>query len=84
MKPTLKLGVAALIATLGLPSTTPAQQRLPTLVGVAEADSLHGAAVSLVRTTHRWRDAARLHRRSGRPRVIDDPQGFGCLKVRQP
>lgn len=81
MKPTLKLGVAALIATLGLPSTTPAQQRLPTLVAVAEADSLHGAAVSLVQTTHRWRDAARLHRRSAGLRSIDDPQAFGCLRV---
>ncbi len=43
-----------------------------------KADSLHEAAVALV-PAHRWRDAARLHRRSAELRAPDDPLGFRCL-----
>ena len=69
MKPTLtsRLSMAGvLLATLGLPAAAPAQYRLPSLVSSVRADSLHEAAVTLARTTHRWGDAARLHRRSAR------------------
>lgn len=67
-----------LLATLGLPGAAPAQYRLPALVSSVKADSLHQAAVELV-TARRWRDAARLHRRSAELRAADDPLGFRCL-----
>ncbi|HWB40751.1 MAG TPA: hypothetical protein VG500_05810 [Gemmatimonadales bacterium] len=74
-----RLAIAGvLLATVGLPGTAPAQYRLPTLVSSVEADSLHQAAAALV-TAHRWRDAARLHRRSAALRAADDPLGFHCL-----
>ena len=82
MKPpfTSRLSIAGvLLATLGLPAAASAQYRLPSLVSSVKADSLHEAAVTLARTTHRWRDAARLHRRSAELRTADDPLGFRCL-----
>lgn len=72
-------GAGVLLAALGLPAAAPAQYRLPSLVSAVEADSLHDAAVALARTTHRWRDAARLHRRSAERRSADDPLAFRCL-----
>jgi hypothetical protein len=81
MKPTFssRLAVAGvLLATPGLPAAAAAQYRLPALVSSVEADSLHEAAVALV-AQHRWRDAARLHRRSAELRAPDDPLGFRCL-----
>ena len=82
MKPTFnsRLSIAGvLLATLGLPAAASAQYRLPSLVSAVEADSLHQAAVTLAQTTHRWRDAARLHRRSAELRGADDPLAFRCL-----
>ncbi len=77
---TSRLSMAGmLLATLGLPAVGQAQYRLPALVSSAKADSLHERAVALARTTHRWRDAARLHRRSAELRSADDPLGFRCL-----
>jgi hypothetical protein len=67
-----------LLATLGLPTTASAQYRLPALISSVKADSLHDAAVALV-AAHRWRDAARLHRRAAELRGADDPLGFHCL-----
>ncbi len=81
MKATLasRLSIAGLLlATVGLPGAAPAQYRLPTLVSSVKADSLHDAAVAL-ETAHRWRDAARLHRRSAELRAAEDPLGFRCL-----
>jgi hypothetical protein len=67
-----------LLATAGLPGTTEAQYRLPTIVSSAKADSLHEVGVGL-RTQGRWRDAARLHRRSAEFRAADDSLGAQCL-----
>jgi hypothetical protein len=76
---TRRLSVAGmLLASLGLPAAAAAQYQLPTLTTSARADSLHDAAVALV-AAHRWRDAARLHRRSAQLRDADDPLGFRCL-----
>ncbi len=69
----------ALLATLGLPATSAAQYRLPALVSAAQADSLHASAVKLGSKPHRWREAARLHRRSAELRPEDDSLGFRCL-----
>ena len=82
MKPTFtsRLSIAGvLLATLGLPAAATAQYQLPGIVSSVKADSLHEAAVVLESTTHRWRDAARLHRRSAELRSADDPLGFRCL-----
>jgi hypothetical protein len=68
-----------LLATLGLPAAASAQYQRPTHTRAARADSLHEAAAVLV-AAHRWRDAARLHRRSAQLREADDPLGFRCLK----
>lgn len=74
-----RLSIAgALLATVGLPAAAPAQYRLPTLVSSAKADSLHEAAAALV-AEGRWRDAARLHRRSAELRAAEDRLGFRCL-----
>ena len=67
-----------LLATAGLPGAVAAQYRLPTLVSSVRADSLHEAAAALV-AEHRWRAAARLHRRSADLRAADVPLGFRCL-----
>ncbi len=67
-----------LLATAGLPSPAPAQYRLPTIVSSVKADSLHEAAVEL-RTAGRWRDAARLYRRSAEFRAAEDPRSFQSL-----
>ncbi len=82
MKPTLtsRLSTAGvLLAILGLPDAAPAQYRLPVLVSSIKADSLHDAAVALAMTPNRWRDAARLHRRSAELRAADDQLGYRCL-----
>lgn len=80
MKPTIiSLSAAGLLlATLGLPTAAAAQYRLPVLVSSVKADSMHDAAAALV-TAHRWRDAARLHRRSAELRAPDDPLGYRCM-----
>jgi hypothetical protein len=81
MKATLasRLSLAGvLLATVGLPRTASAQYRLPTLVSSVRADSLHEEAVTL-QAKHRWRDAARLHRRSAELRPAEDQLGFRCL-----
>ena len=81
MKPTRSshLSLAGvLVAILAVPTAAPAQYRLPVLVSSVRADSLHEAATAMV-TTHRWRDAARLHRRSAELRAPDDPLAFRCL-----
>lgn len=83
MRPTFtsRLSMAGmLLATLGMPGAASAQYRLPNLVATARADSLHDAAVTLERTTHRWRDAARLHRRSAELRGAEDPLGVRCMR----
>jgi hypothetical protein len=82
MTPTLTRRLAAagvLLATVALPDTAPAQYQLPVLVSAVRADSLHEAATALAGTTQRWRDAARLHRRSAELRPADDVQGYRCL-----
>jgi hypothetical protein len=67
-----------LLAAAGLPSAAAAQYRLPTIVSSVKADSLHEVAVGL-RMAGRWRDAARLYRRSAEFRAADDSQGSRCL-----
>jgi hypothetical protein len=67
-----------LLATVGLPGAAAAQYRLPTIVSSAKADSLHDAAVGLA-AAGRWRDAARLFRRSAEFRAAEDPLGPRCL-----
>jgi hypothetical protein len=81
MKPTYARHLAAagvLLASIALPDPAPAQHRLPVLVSAVKADSLHQAAAALV-TARRWRDAARLHRRSAELRPAEDALGFTCL-----
>jgi hypothetical protein len=68
----------ALGAALAIPSTASAQYRLPDLVSVAEADSLHAAAVALAKSRYRWNDAARLHRASAALRAPEDTLGYRC------
>jgi hypothetical protein len=68
-----------LLATAGLPGAAAAQYRLPTIVSTVKADSLHEAAARLA-TGGRWRDAARLYRRSAEFRAAEDPLGSRCLK----
>ena len=70
--------IMVLLATAGLPGGAEAQYRLPTIVSSVTADSLHEAALGL-RTAGRWRDAARLHRRSAEFRAAEDSLGFQCL-----
>ncbi len=82
MSPTFLSRLAAagvLLAILGPTPAAEAQYRLPVLTSSVRADSLHEAAVSLAQTTHRWRDAARLHRRSAELRAAEDVHGFRCL-----
>jgi hypothetical protein len=67
-----------LLATLGLPAAATAQYRLPTIVSSVKADSLRAAAMD-VAASGRWRDAARLYRRSADFRAAEDPLGFRCL-----
>jgi hypothetical protein len=67
-----------LLLTLALPGAAAAQYRLPTVISAFKADSLHEAAGALV-AAHRYRDAARLHRRSAELRPAEDPMGFQCL-----
>jgi hypothetical protein len=69
---------SVLLATVGLPGIVAAQYRLPTIVSSVTADSLHDAAVDL-KDAGRWRDAARLFRRSAELRTAEDPLGFSCL-----
>src|SRR5688500_8660364 len=70
--------VMVLLAAAGLPVAAAAQYRLPTIVSSVKADSLHEAAVEL-RTAGRWRDAARLYRRSAEFRAAEDPRGSHSL-----
>ncbi len=70
--------VMLLLATAGLPGPAEAQYRLPTIVSSVKADSLHEVAVAL-RTEGRWRDAARLYRRSAEFRAAEDPLGSQSL-----
>jgi len=67
-----------LLATAGFPGAAGAQYRLPTIVSTVKADSLREAAVGL-RSEGRWRDAARLYRRSAEFRAAEDSLGFRCL-----
>jgi hypothetical protein len=67
-----------LLATAGLPGAAGAQYRLPTIVSTVKADSLREVAVGL-RTAGRYRDAARLYRRSAEFRAAEDSLGFKCL-----
>jgi hypothetical protein len=70
--------LTVLLATAGLPGATAAQYRLPTVVSSVKAESLHAGAVKLA-AAGRWRDAARLYRRSAEFRAADDPLGSRCL-----
>ena len=70
--------IIVLLATAGLPGAAGAQYRLPTIVSSVKADSLHEAALEL-RTAGRYRDAARLYRRSAEFRAAEDPRGSKCL-----
>jgi hypothetical protein len=67
-----------LLATAALPSAAAAQYRLPTIVSTVKADSLREAAVEM-RTAGRYRDAARLYRRSADFHAAEDPLGSKCL-----
>ena len=71
--------IMVLLATAGLPGAVAAQYRLPTIVSSVKADSLHEVAATLA-TAGRWRDAARVYRRSAEFRAADDPLGSRCLK----
>ena len=71
--------VMVLLATAGFPGAAAAQYRLPTIVSSVKADSLHEVAVKLSEAG-RWRDAARVYRRSAEFRAAEDPLGFQCLK----
>ena len=73
-----RASVFVLLATAGLPGAAGAQYRLPTIVSSVKADSLQDAAAEL-RTAGRWRDAARLHRRSAEYRAAEDPRGSQSL-----
>jgi hypothetical protein len=72
---------AAIMAAAALPSAAAAQYRLPAITTVARADSLHAAAEIMAATTHRWRDAASLHRQSAALRPSGDSLGYRCLTV---
>jgi hypothetical protein len=67
-----------LVAAAGLPSAAAAQYRLPTIVSSVKADSLREVAAGL-RTAGRYRDAARLYRRSAEFRAAEDSLGVQCL-----
>ena len=67
-----------LVAAAGLPSAAAAQYRLPTIVSSVKADSLREVAAGL-REAGRWRDAARVYRRSAEFRAADDSLGSQCL-----
>ena len=67
-----------LLATAGVPGVAEAQYRLPTIVSTVKADSLREVAFGL-RTAGRYRDAARLYRRSAEFRAAEDSLGFQCL-----
>lgn len=84
MHPTSRLGLlvrAACLATLALPSLAAAQYRLPTITTYARADSIHESAELMAATSHRWRDAARLHQQSASLRSADDSLGYRCLTL---
>jgi hypothetical protein len=70
---------ATVLAALVLPVSAAAQYRLPAVAVAARADSLHMAALILAQTSHRWREAARLHEQSAALRPAEDPFGFRCL-----
>src|SRR5215218_5277064 len=66
--------ITVLLATAGLPGAAEAQYRLPTIISSVKADSLHEVAVRLA-TAGRWRDAARIYRRSAEFRAAGDRSG---------
>ena len=70
--------IMVLLAIAGFPGTAAAQYRLPTIVSSVKADSLHEAAAEL-RMVGRWRDAARLYRRSAEFRAAEDPRASQSL-----
>jgi tetratricopeptide (TPR) repeat protein len=70
--------IMMLLATAGVPGVAAAQYRLPTIVSTVKADSLHEAAVALA-NAGRYRDAARLYRRSAGFRAAEDSLGSRCL-----
>ena len=72
-------GPLALAAALAVPAAAAAQQILPTITTIARADSLHSEGDRLAYTTHRWRDAASLHRQSAALRAPEDTMGYRCL-----
>jgi hypothetical protein len=67
-----------LLAIAGLPGAAAAQYRLPTIVSSVKADSLSEVALEM-RAAGRYRDAARLYRRSAEFRAAEDPLGSQCL-----
>jgi hypothetical protein len=82
MSATPRLGLlvpAAILATGALSSAATAQYRLPTITAVAKADSLHEAAAAMIGDSHRWREAARLHRQSAALRTPEDSLAYRCL-----
>ncbi|HKT61389.1 MAG TPA: hypothetical protein VJQ46_15145, partial [Gemmatimonadales bacterium] len=72
---------ATILATLVPASIVTAQYRLPTITAVAQADSIHRAAEMLAENSHRWRDAASLHRQSAALRAPEDSLGYRCLNT---
>ncbi len=66
------------LAAAGLPSAAAAQYRLPTIVSSVKADSLREVAVGF-RAAGRYRDAARMYRRSAEFRAVEDSLGVQCL-----
>jgi hypothetical protein len=81
MKPTLAIRASTalmLVATAGLPDAAAAQYRLPTIVSTVKADSLQEVALEM-RNVGRYRDAARLYRRSAEFRAVEDSLGVQCL-----
>ena len=82
MSPIPRLFVpATILATLMPASIVTAQYRLPTITAVAQADSIHRAAEMLAENSHRWRDAASLHRQSAALRAPEDSLGYRCLNT---
>jgi hypothetical protein len=84
MHSTSRFGLLASVVflpALALPSAAVGQYRLPEITAIAKADSVHGAAQHLAQTTHRWRDAARLHRQSATLRTAADSLGYRCFTL---
>jgi hypothetical protein len=81
MKPALAIRAFTamlLLSAAGVPGAATAQHRLPTIISSVKADSLREVAASM-REAGRWRDAARLYRRSAEFRAVEDSVGIQCL-----